>query len=110
MIGMPGNGPAPRSVGADDLPRQFARTRRFSLGAPSAFTVSADGASVVFLRSRGGDDPAACLWALDLDSGAERLLADPVELLGGKAAGGIATYTTDEAAGVAAFALAAHCA
>ncbi|RVX41705.1 dipeptidyl-peptidase-4 [Nonomuraea polychroma] len=106
MIGMPGNGPAPRSVGADGLPRQFARTRRFSLGDPSAFTVSADGASVVFLRSRGGDDPVACLWALDLDSGAERLLADPVDLLGGTATAGISAYATDDAAGVAAFALA----
>ncbi|WP_223167724.1 S9 family peptidase [Nonomuraea sp. SYSU D8015] len=95
MIGMPENGPAPRSVGADGLPRQFARTRRFSLGAPSAFTVSADGATVLFLRSRGGDDPAACLWALDVESGAERPLADP--------SGGIAAYATDEAAGLAAF-------
>jgi dipeptidyl-peptidase 4 len=98
MIGMPGNSSAPRSAGEDGLPRQFARTRRFSLGAPSAFTVSADGASVLFLRSRGGDDPAACLWALDLDSGAERLLAGP--------AAGISAYATDDAAGVAAFAAA----
>ncbi|MEO3872175.1 prolyl oligopeptidase family serine peptidase [Nonomuraea sp. B12E4] len=105
MIGMPGNGPAPRSVGEGGLPRQFARTRRFSLGAPAAFTVSADGATVLFLRSRGGADPVDCLWALDPDSGAERLLADPAELLGGGTAG-ISGYATDEEGRTAAFVLA----
>jgi dipeptidyl-peptidase-4 len=35
----------------DPFPRQQARTRRFALGAPRSFTVSPDGARVVFLRS-----------------------------------------------------------
>ncbi|MEV4373251.1 prolyl oligopeptidase family serine peptidase [Nonomuraea sp. NPDC049637] len=87
------------------LPRQFARTRRFTLGAPSAFTVSADGSVVLFLRSRAGDDPVTCLWALDAGSGEERLLADPAALTGGGAQG-IGSYATDDAAGLAVFTLA----
>ncbi|MFI6177898.1 prolyl oligopeptidase family serine peptidase [Nonomuraea sp. NPDC051191] len=87
------------------LPRQFARTRRFTLGAPSAFTVSADGSFVLFLRSRAGDDPVTCLWALDAASGQERLLADPAALTGGRARG-IASYATDDAASLAVFTLA----
>jgi dipeptidyl-peptidase-4 len=89
------------------LPGQLVRTRRFTLGVPEQFTVALDGATVLFLRSRAGDDPVTCLWALDLDSGRERLLADPAELLGGSAPGaGIGGYATDLAGGLAAFALA----
>ena len=69
----------------DTLPRQLARTRRFSLGHPTRVTVSPDGRTVFFLRSRAGDDPVGCLWAVDCVTGAERLLADPVSLLGGAA-------------------------
>jgi dipeptidyl-peptidase-4 len=105
------------------LPDQLIRTRRFTLGVPEQFTVALDGATVLFLRSRSGDDPVTCLWALDLDSGTQRLLADPAELLGastqtppgGEHAGqeqalkqgtGIGAYATDHAAGLAAFTLA----
>lgn len=66
------------------LPRQLARTRRFTLGAPGALTVSPDGGTVFFLRSRAGDDPVSCLWALDVATGEERLLADPTALLDGE--------------------------
>ena len=62
------------------LPRQLARTRLFRLGVPDRFTVSADGGTVLFLRSQAGDDPVVCLWALDVLSGRERLLADPEEI------------------------------
>ncbi|MFZ5850838.1 MAG: prolyl oligopeptidase family serine peptidase [Actinomycetota bacterium] len=65
------------------FPRQQARTQRFTLGAPRGFQVAADGSRVLFLRSRGGQDRATCLWALDVAGGAERLLADPVALLAG---------------------------
>ncbi len=68
----------------DDFPRQLASTRRFTLGVPHAVTVSQDGGRVLFLRTRGGEDPVTCLWRLDLadgggDSGGgrERLVADP---------------------------------
>jgi dipeptidyl-peptidase-4 len=104
------------------LPRQLARTRRFRLGVPGRFTISADGGTVLFLRSRAGDDPVTCLWALDGGDDRERLLADPAGLTGGAAEGlpeeertrrerareegaGIVTYAADEAAGLAVFAL-----
>ncbi|HEY6297078.1 MAG TPA: prolyl oligopeptidase family serine peptidase [Streptosporangiaceae bacterium] len=62
----------------DDFPRQLARTRYFTLGVPHAVTVSRDGGRVLFLRTRGGEDPVTCLWRADLaDGGGERLLADP---------------------------------
>jgi len=64
----------------DDLLQQLASTRRFTLGVPRAVTVSRDGGRVLFLRTRGGEDPVTCLWGLDLADGAarrERLLADP---------------------------------
>ena len=66
----------------DDFLRQVARTRRFTLGVPRAVTVSRDGGRVLFLRTRGGEDPVTCLWRLDLArwgtaGGRERLLADP---------------------------------
>ena len=64
----------------DDLLQQLASSRRFTLGVPRAVTVSRDGGRVLFLRTRGGEDPVTCLWGLDLADGAgrrERLLADP---------------------------------
>ncbi|MET7361986.1 prolyl oligopeptidase family serine peptidase [Streptomyces sp. NPDC005562] len=101
-----------------DLPRQFARTRRFSLGVPRGFTVSPDGARVLFLRSTAGDDPVARLWVYE--DGVERLLADPLSLgatgpvpeaerirreRAREASQGVASFATDRHARVAAFAL-----
>jgi dipeptidyl-peptidase-4 len=76
------------------VPGQLSRTRLYSNGAPSDFTVTADEKSVLFLRSRTGDDAAHCLWALDVETGAERLLAE----------GTINAYATDAAGTLAAFA------
>ena len=104
------------------FPRRSARTQRFTLGAPRAFTPSPDGARVVFLRGRHGTDTATCLWTLDPATGAENLAADPVALLGGtdeeltdeekarrersrQGAAGIVGYATDAAVTVAAFSL-----
>ena len=64
-----------------DYPRQHARTRRFTLGAPRSITVSPDGERVVFLRSMAGDDPVNRLWVHDIGSDSVRLAADPSELL-----------------------------
>jgi dipeptidyl-peptidase 4 len=64
----------------ESFPRQQARTRRFSLGVPRAFTISPDGARIVFLRTKSGADPVTCLWQLDVASGTERLVADPTAL------------------------------
>jgi dipeptidyl-peptidase-4 len=60
-------------------PRQNARTRRGTLGVPRTFTVSPDGARVVFLRTKAGDDPLTCLWVLDVASGEETCRYDPRE-------------------------------
>ncbi|MGI5129532.1 prolyl oligopeptidase family serine peptidase [Pseudonocardia sp. CA-107938] len=106
----------------DSFPRRQARTRGFTLGAPRTFTVSPDGRRVVFLRSKGGTDPVTCLWTLDLDTGEERLVADPAALdRAGDAdlppeerarrersrerAGGVVGYATDRPVTMAAFAL-----
>jgi dipeptidyl-peptidase-4 len=67
---------------SDSFPRQHARTRRFTLGAPRDFRVGEDGARVTFLRSTAGDDPVNRLWVLDVASGEQRIVADPATLLG----------------------------
>jgi dipeptidyl-peptidase-4 len=109
---------------AESFPRQAARTQKFTLGAPRAYTVAPDGSRVAFLRSQAGDDRTTCLWVLDLDAEltAERLVADPNALLTGgdeeltaeerarrertrTGAAGIVQYATDEALSAAAFAL-----
>ncbi|MFI5769152.1 prolyl oligopeptidase family serine peptidase [Streptomyces sp. NPDC051658] len=107
------------------FPRQHARTMRFTLGAPRAFTVSPDGERVIFLRSGSGTDRSGRLWVLDLPKGGtpkERVVADPAALLGGSAerlsaqerarrersregSSGIVGYAVDGAAELAAFAL-----
>ncbi len=105
----------------ESFPRQYAATRRFSLGVPRAFTISPDGCRVAFLRSRSGTDPVNCLWVLDLDSGTERLAADALELdapdhdlpprekarreRARERAGGIVSYACDRDLRVAVFAL-----
>ncbi|MET8329230.1 prolyl oligopeptidase family serine peptidase [Streptomyces sp. NPDC005181] len=107
------------------FPRQHARTQRFTLGAPRAFTVSPDGERVIFLRSASGTDRSNKLWVLDLAADGtpkERVVADPGALLGGSAeklsaqerarrersregSSGIVGYAVDSAAELAAFAL-----
>ncbi len=105
----------------ESFPRQDARTRHFTLGVARAFRVSPDGKTVVYLRTKSGADPVTCLWALDVGSGQERLVADPGALGASEEdlppeerarrervreqAGGIVAYATDEAVTVAAFAL-----
>lgn len=103
------------------FPRQKARTRNFSLGAPRSFEVAADGSRVVFLRSPAGDDPRTALWVFDVAAGHERLVVDPTELAAGsgeelsveerarrervrETAGGIVSYAVDRDARIAALA------
>ncbi|HTI25106.1 MAG TPA: S9 family peptidase, partial [Kutzneria sp.] len=59
------------------FPRQQARTQRFSLGVPRAFTVAPDGSRVLFLRSASGTDRRTGLWSLDVETGQETPLFDP---------------------------------
>jgi dipeptidyl-peptidase-4 len=65
---------------SDSFPRQHARTQRLTLGDPRDLTVAPDGRRVVFARSRGGADPVNCLWSVELGSGEEELLVDPLLL------------------------------
>jgi dipeptidyl-peptidase-4 len=85
-------------------------------------TVTADGAHVVFLRSSGPEDPADRLWVFDVETGQERLVADPAQLLAGSddlpaeeralrerlrlSASGIGSYTLDPSAPAVVFTLA----
>jgi dipeptidyl-peptidase 4 len=109
---------------SESFPRQQARTKKFTLGIPRSFRISPDGARVVFLRTKSGDDPVTCLWTLDVATGKERLVADP-RAMGAEeedlpaeekarrervreAHGGVVTYATDRAAKVAVFPLSGH--
>ncbi|MEV4866145.1 S9 family peptidase [Streptomyces ossamyceticus] len=106
----------------ESFPRRHARTQRFSLGAPRAFSVAPDGSRVVFLRSSSGTDRANKLWVLDLPEGSERVAAEPGALLRGSSeelsaeerarrersregGAGIVGYATDAAVELASFAL-----
>lgn len=106
----------------DSFPRRHARTQRFTLGAPRAFTVAPDGSRVVFLRSDSGTERANSLWVLDTADGGERVAADPRALLGGaeerlsaeerarrersrEGGAGVVGYATDAAVELASFAL-----
>ncbi|WP_404191336.1 S9 family peptidase [Streptomyces tauricus] len=107
---------------SEDLPLQFARTKRFSLGVPRGFAVSPDGDRVLFLRTASGRSTTGLLWLYE--NGEERPLADPLALGDGGDAGGevpeaerirreraretsagIVSYATDAAVRLAAFAL-----
>ena len=106
----------------DSYLRQAARTIGFSLGAPRSFLVAPDGQTVIFLRSKAGTDPVTCLWALDVATGTERLIADPADLAepgsqddplekarrerARESASGIVGFGTDTNCTIAAFALA----
>ncbi|MEU1784526.1 prolyl oligopeptidase family serine peptidase [Streptomyces sparsogenes] len=109
-------------TGQLSFPRQHARTQRFTLGAPRAFTVAPDDSRVVFLRSRAGTDRANLLWVYDLAERREYPAADPAALLGGaeeelsaeerarrersrEGSAGIVGYATDLAVELAAFTL-----
>ncbi|MGW2328908.1 alpha/beta fold hydrolase [Streptomyces sp. NPDC001700] len=109
-------------TGQLSFPRQHARTQRFTLGAPRAFTVAPDDSRVVFLRSRGGTDRAGLLWVYDVAGRREYPAADPVALLGGadeelsaeerarrersrEGSAGVVGYAVDQAVETAAFAL-----
>ncbi|MFD8547989.1 prolyl oligopeptidase family serine peptidase [Streptomyces sp. NPDC059649] len=109
-------------TGQPSFPRQYARTQRFTLGAPRSYTVSPDAARIVFLRSPSGTERSQQLWVLDLDEGREFTAADPEALLAGaeedlspqerarrersrESSAGIVGYATDAAVELAAFPL-----
>jgi dipeptidyl-peptidase 4 len=104
------------------FPKQHARTQRFTLGAPRAFSPSPDGERIAFLRSPSGTERTNLLWVLDTTSGESRIAADPRALLAGadeelspeerarrersrEGSAGIVGYAVDQAVELAAFAL-----
>jgi dipeptidyl-peptidase-4 len=112
---------ATRAERTASFPRRSAATRGFRLGAPRSFTLSPDGRRVVFLRSANGDDPVNRLWVLDVATGEERCVLDPLDLGSDdsdlppeerarrervrEVAGGVVTYATDRAVETAVVAL-----
>lgn len=66
--------------GGDTFPRQYARTRRLTLGEPRDIRLNPAGTVAYFLRSRSGADPVTCLWAVDTTTGHEHLVVDPATL------------------------------
>jgi dipeptidyl-peptidase-4 len=104
------------------FPRLYARTLRFTLGVPRSLSVSSDGSRVLFVRTPSGTSRTGALWAFDVAEQRERLVADPVELLGGageqlspaersrrerarEAGAGIVSYATTDDGSLACFAL-----
>ncbi len=103
------------------FPRLFARTQRFTLGVPRALSVTADGDRVLFIRTPSGTSRTGALWAYDVSDRAERLLAEPDQLLGGveelsaeerarrersrESGAGVVAYATDRSGASASFAL-----
>lgn len=107
-------------MAVDSFPRQKARTRGFTLGAPRSFRVAEDGSRVSFIRSKAGDDPHGCLWVFDVETGEERLIFDPSAVDGGheltqderdrrermrEQMTGVTTYDADDELAVATFVL-----
>ncbi len=108
----------------DSFPRQYARTRRFSLGVPRAATplLTPLGPVVLFLRTDTGDDPVTHLWRHDPASGRTSKLVDARDLTVNdgevaaeerarrertrEQADGIVSYSVDAAGSMAAFVLA----
>ncbi|MFV0260122.1 MAG: prolyl oligopeptidase family serine peptidase [Acidimicrobiales bacterium] len=102
------------------FPAAYARTARFSHGAPRSFTVGENG-RVFFCRSSGPDQGTLALWTVEPD-GTERLLVDPTDLGADEAelpaaerarreraresAGGIVSYAIDRAGTAVVFVLA----
>ncbi|UQA96873.1 prolyl oligopeptidase family serine peptidase [Streptomyces halobius] len=111
-----------KTLNSDGFPRQFARSRRFSLGVPRHFTVSPDGDRFLFVRTGSGTDPVGRLWEYDCGTGEERILADPALLVGAGSGAvpeeerqrrerarerseGVVSYATDDAGRLVVFAL-----
>ena len=66
----------------ETFPKQYARTRRFTVGAPRSFAISPNGHSISYLQSSSGSDPSNKLWIHNPQSQTSMLLADPQNLQG----------------------------
>ena len=66
----------------ETFPKQYARTRRFTVGAPRSFAISPNGHSISYLQSSSENDPSNKLWIHNPQSQTSVLLADPQDLKG----------------------------
>ncbi len=105
----------------DEFPRQYARTRRFTSGAPRDFQLAANDSLLLFLRATSDAAPALTLWAFDTETGDERQVVQLSSLgideanlpkaererreRARESAGGIVSYRLDSAENRACFAL-----
>jgi dipeptidyl-peptidase-4 len=108
-------------TGETSFLRLQARTQRFTLGTPRGFWVAPDGSRVLFLRSASGTEARNSLWSLDVATGTETALVDPVTVLGDDeqlppeerarrerariSAAGVVAYTPDDEGRIAVFTL-----
>ncbi|MDP6144565.1 MAG: prolyl oligopeptidase family serine peptidase [Acidimicrobiales bacterium] len=65
----------------ETFPRQHARTRRFTVGAPRSFAIASKNSLISFLQSSSGSDPMNKLWTLNPHSQNLQMLADPENLV-----------------------------
>jgi dipeptidyl-peptidase 4 len=65
----------------DAYPEQTANTLRFTLGIPKGFAIDPSGQRVLYIRSNGARDKVGRLRLLDLATGEDRELVDPLALL-----------------------------
>jgi dipeptidyl-peptidase 4 len=79
-------------IDIDKFPQQFAQTRRFSLGIPRDFFISADGKRVLYIRSRSGTDASQVLWLYENQE--ERMLVE-ARTLGIQSEIGVASFAAD---------------
>ncbi len=106
----------------ESFPLLQARTRRFTLGAPTDFSISPDGARIAFLQSTSPTDPVKRLLIAEVATPfVPMVAADPAALLVGseelspvekarrerlrESGAGIVSYSTDDAMSVATFGL-----
>ena len=58
------------------FPREYARTKNYSLGAPRTIRVSRRADRLFFLRSSSGDDERLSLWFADVPASSDTPLAE----------------------------------
>lgn len=92
-------------------PEVIAGSANGTFGLPRSFHLSADGATVVFLRSAGPDDPVNSLWVARADDGWDETLLFDASAAGDAAAGDdvLAERLRERGAGVTRFSCDAVC-
>lgn len=82
MVAVAALGQQPAGSQTREFLSLFARTNRFRLGDPGAFSITPDGELVLFLRSQGPESFVQDLWAFDVSTSRERLILTGADLIG----------------------------